>query len=221
MPVTLVQHISDNLFFGVWEIDETISELESRWLFTQAEKEIYAGFRTDSRRQQWLSYRLLLKTLLEDDHLVIIYDHAGKPYLEEHSYHISVTHTLKYAAAAICKTGRVGIDMEAEGRNLTRISSKYCSDEELAEINNPSDLFRLTLYWCAKEALYKLYGLKQLDFRQHIRISALDPFSSNRFTGTIHLPSDPCNPCNPSHPSYPLQYFIFKNLIIVTAMEKY
>ena len=134
MPVTFVQYLSDNVFFGIWEIGETVPDLESRWSFTQKEKQIYAGFRTDTRRLQWLSYRLLLRALLEDDQLAISYDDAGKPYLEEHSYHISVTHTLNYSAASICKTGRIGIDMEATGRNLHKIASKYCSDEELAEM---------------------------------------------------------------------------------------
>lgn len=215
MPVTHVQYFDENAFFGVWTIEETLQDLQGRWRFTERESMIYEGFRTENRRLQWIAYRLLLKELLADNQLQISYDAAGKPYLEEHSYHISVSHTQNFAAVAISKTGRVGIDIEVLGRDLSKIASKFCSDEELNGLGNPADTFKMTLLWCAKEALYKLYGLKQLDFRQHIKISNLDPANPHHFTGTILNPKNPNNPYNP----IPLTYFKYGNLVIVIAAE--
>ena len=108
--------------------------------------------------------------------------------------------------------------METAGRDLTRIASKFCSEEELAEIKENADPLILTLTWCAKEALYKLYGLKQLDFRHHIRVNNLNPSVSDQFTGTIINPANPCNPC---YLCYPCQYFKYKNLVIVIAQENF
>ena len=39
--------------------------------------------------------------------------------------------------------------------------------------------------WCAKEALYKYYGMKALDFKDHLRLEYSPLKKSNRLTGYI------------------------------------
>ena len=35
------------------------------------------------------------------------------------------------------------------------------------------------LVWCAKEALYKYYGLKALDFKNNLRVAPIDRIKEN------------------------------------------
>ena len=58
--------------------------------------------------------------------------------------------------------------MEKLDEKLRRTAKKYLSDTEF--IHADSDLAALGIYWCAKEALYKLYGKKKISFKNSIYI---------------------------------------------------
>ena len=69
------------------------------------------------------------------------------------------------------------------------------------------------VYWGAKEALYKAYGRRQLDFCQHILI---EPFEFNleggTCKGTVRKESFLKN--------FLLTYSLFKNYMLVYAQEE-
>ena len=64
---------------------------------------------------------------------------------------------------------------------------KFLRDEEKNSLKESNYLEHLHVYWGAKEALYKAYGRKQLDFKEHISI---EPFEFNlrngKCFGTVH-----------------------------------
>src|SRR5690606_36591656 len=95
----------------------------------------------------------------------ISYDENGKPYLNN-GLAFSISHSGIYAAIIINKTG-CGIDIEKISPKVERIKHKFLNDTDLELIDSLDDypLKILTMYWCAKEALYKLYGNKKLIFK--------------------------------------------------------
>jgi phosphopantetheinyl transferase (holo-ACP synthase) len=58
--------------------------------------------------------------------------------------------------------------MEGIHRQIQQVLPRVLSSAELRQANTPE---RQALYWCAKEALYKLYGKRALDFRTDMKIS--------------------------------------------------
>lgn len=57
-----------------------------------------------------------------------------------------------------------------------------------SEIENElvgSDLIKMSWFWSAKEALYKLYGKRGIDFREHLLLE----FTDKIFNGKIEMPN--------------------------------
>jgi phosphopantetheinyl transferase len=128
--------------------------------------------------------------LLKPDEFPVEYDSSGKPYLAGSELHISVTHTDDLAAIIISRHARVGIDIERIRPRIEKVRDKFISQDEAVLIGKERELEQLTLAWCAKEALYKLYGLRNLDFRENICVevpaSAGTTFKAGiRFGGQI------------------------------------
>lgn len=109
---------------------------------------------------------------------VIVYDALGKPFLEDKTGHVSVSHSHGLLVVALNRLEPVGVDIELMRDKVVRVQHKFLSALELAEANG--EVERLVTFWAAKEALYKYYGLKELDFCNHLRVQ-LAP----QFTGEI------------------------------------
>jgi phosphopantetheine--protein transferase-like protein len=73
----------------------------------------------------------------------------------------------------ISKTHKVGIDIEQIKQKVERIANKFMRDEELAFISGPQKIEQLYVCWCAKEAVYKCNGQKEVSFADNI---FLEPF---------------------------------------------
>jgi phosphopantetheinyl transferase len=156
--------------YAVWHITESIEELCSAIRLSESEDVLYRTFVAESRKKQWLAYRLLIRALLDPDTYPVEYDPSGKPYLAGSTFHISVTHTEDLAAVIISSREKVGIDIERIRSRIENVKEKFLSPAELAQLNSGKELEQITLAWCAKEALYKFYGCRNLDFRENIRL---------------------------------------------------
>lgn len=154
---------------------------------TAEERETMASFSCARRRNEWSSWRRLVRCNL-DPQAVIAYDPNGAPQLVGSPLHISVSHTTSWVAV-LSAPRRCAVDIETASRNFDRAKSHYLSDEEAAlpESNHP--LF-LPLIWCAKETLYKLAGECGLSLRDDLRITATD-LARNRMEGWIRTEAYP------------------------------
>jgi phosphopantetheine--protein transferase-like protein len=65
----------------------------------------------------------------------------------------------------------VGVDIESLDRNFNRIQSRYMTNTEIALSDSKEWAARV---WAAKEAIYKLYGKREVDLTKDIRITGLD-----------------------------------------------
>ena len=120
------------------------------------------------RQRELIAVRVLLHCALNKN-IAIIYDQHRKPHLADNSYHIGISHTSEWVAIILHPTKQVGIDIETIMPRVGKVRSKFLSNIENQHVL-PNDYTTLTTYWCAKEAAYKWYGKKEVDFAAHLKI---------------------------------------------------
>lgn len=156
---------------------------------TLSEQDELAGIHHPAQRIEWLACRVVVRQLIEAQHVPYLglqKDEFGKPHLIGSAWHISLSHTGGWAAAVLHRSRPVGIDIEPIREQFRRVVPRVLSESEIAHAAGEPN--RLAVYWCAKEALYKLYGKRQLTFREHLHI---EPFAdgADQLTGHVRLPN--------------------------------
>lgn len=165
MPIFFQHQINENTRLGVWKIEETEE-------FFKGNVPQHRDVTHPHKRLQHLAGRFLLQFLFPDFpyELIQIAD-TRKPFLPGEEYHFSISHCGDYAAAIVSRDSRVGIDIEVPAEKIIRISDKFLSAEEkeifLAD-HEPSDYAAPTILWSCKEAVFKWYGIGEVDFKKHI-----------------------------------------------------
>ncbi|MEJ0056853.1 MAG: 4'-phosphopantetheinyl transferase superfamily protein [Bacteroidota bacterium] len=162
----------------------------------------------EQKQLEWLTGRALIKTLAES--LGLKYnglnkDEFGKPFLNSHPHHISLSHSYPHVVAQIDRTSPVGIDLEQPKEKLRTIAHRVFSAGEVKDAGN--DIIKLCIYWCAKEALYKFYGKRNLLFTDHLKVMPFTLSLSGSIEGKIQLPENEI--------LVPLQYLVMKEFVIV------
>lgn len=128
------------------------------------------------KRLEFLASRLLVQEVcneLEIPYNGIEKDEFGKPHLIDSEYHISISHSYPMVACAIHPSKPCGIDIESLRPQLVKIKHKFLNPKELAFCGD--DLKKLCLHWSVKEALYKIYGRKNLHFAKQFAVQQIMP----------------------------------------------
>lgn len=188
MGLPIVLSLNDDCTAVVQPITDDESTLRTGLPLTAAELEELTAISHPLQRVEWLACRVAVCQLVQArglDYLGLQKDEFGKPYLIGAPWHISLSHTSGWAAAVLHRSRPVGIDIEPVRDKFTRVVPRILSEEEIAHA--AGDPNRLAVYWCAKESLYKLYGKRQLTFRQHLLIN---PFAdgADQLVGHVRLP---------------------------------
>jgi 4'-phosphopantetheinyl transferase EntD len=183
MPLFFQQHINQDTRLAVWRIEEDES-------FFRETVTVDTGVTHPQKRLQHLAGRFLLRRLFPEFPVedIRIAD-TRRPYLEDGSFHFSISHCGDFAAAVVSRHLRVGIDVEEATPRIRRIIPKFLHPEERAWLESDpqtgytpdgpaedwSPYIVPTLMWSVKEAVFKWYGDGGVDFSDHIRIR---PFAS-------------------------------------------
>ncbi|GAA4449942.1 4'-phosphopantetheinyl transferase superfamily protein [Nibrella saemangeumensis] len=176
----------------LWKIEEDEESLRIGLPLTEPEWADLGGITHPAQRVEWMACRAAMRLLAESQGLTyagLYKDEFGKPHLiapaDFNAGHISLTHTAGWAAVVWHASRPVGIDIEPIREQFVRVVPRVLSEVETAHAGQ--DLMRLAVYWCAKEALYKLYGKRQLTFREHLII---EPFAdgATQLNGHVRLP---------------------------------
>ena len=176
MAIAYHRQVDEDTEFALWKIEEEAEELYAQLQLDEQEKAFVEQLRHGKRHLHWLGTRVLLRKMLRTDEFIDCkVDAHGKPYLVNLPYHISLSHSFEYAAGMISRTRPVGIDIEQIRQKVERIASKFMNKHELAAVAaNSQKVDTLYAYWCAKEAIYKCYGQKEVSFADNI---SLEPFT--------------------------------------------
>ena len=152
-----LQHREDGIQWAVWKMEEPLDVLLSLLPNTRkisSEKEL-PRFTSERRKMEWLQ---------EDKE--IVYSSEGKPFLSDHSFYISISHTKGYVAVALSSLNSVGIDIEQYGQRVHRVSDRYIRPDEQVESYQEDLTWGLLLYWSAKETIFKRMENADADFRK-------------------------------------------------------
>jgi 4'-phosphopantetheinyl transferase len=173
MAIAYRHQIDDDTEFALWRIEEGADELYNQLQLDEDEKAFTKQLSKSKRYLHWLGTRVLLRKMLgTEEYIDCKVDTHGKPYLVSLPYHISLSHSFDYAAVMISKTSPVGIDIEQVKQKVERIAHKFMSDRERAFIEEKHKAEQLYVCWCAKEAIYKCYGQKEVSFLDNISLQA-------------------------------------------------
>lgn len=166
----------------VWELTESLQDLEYAVALDLMNREAFEAISVPSKRREFLAGKFVLEkacAILNINFKGIEKDEHGKPHLKGREYEISLTHTEEFIAVAFSKDKPVGIDLEFPRQQIFRVLPRLYSNEEVEAVGN--DLDKATIYWSAKEALYKLYGKRSVDFKKNLQLTS----SNESLHGTI------------------------------------
>lgn len=167
--------VDQNYTLVVWHLTE------SEDLFLPFKKHFSASpekldeIHVAQRRIEWLCSRYLGWTLVKEIEGKcdgIWSDEHNKPHVKNSGLQISISHAKPYVTVLIHKTKSCGADIEEKKKKLIKLAPKFLSTNELHQAN--ANLDALAIAWGAKEAVYKMYGRKQLIFKENIFLHGLD-----------------------------------------------
>lgn len=182
MPLLLHENLPYCGELGLWQIAEDEPFFQQQLPLTAREQVELANIKGGKRRLEWWSGRHLLHYMSGRPQRGECYkDQFGKPHLDASPFDISISHSHGMAAVVAAPVS-VGVDIQKVVPKIERIAHKYMRPEEEESLDATTQLEQLHVYWCAKEALYKAYGRKQLDFKAHI---AIEPFELEEYGDTL------------------------------------
>jgi 4'-phosphopantetheinyl transferase len=198
-------HTGTNSAWALWKIEEDEPVLASQVAPLES---VPDNITNPLKRLEFLAGRVLIKELVQVFGLEfhgLVKDSFGKPFLKKHGFQISLSHSYPYVAAVIHHSLSVGIDLEQPKEKLLRIAPRVLHREELLDAGQ--DIIKHCIYWCAKEALVKIHGKKDLVFSENLLI---DPFSKEKegqLVGRIIV--------NTTETTVILKYFVFEKFVVV------
>lgn len=130
------------------------------------------GVNLNRSEKERLVTKNLLSKMLSKKEVVIHYHTNGAPYLPNEDFQISISHNRFYLFILLTKRNKAGIDVQNCDPRLNKIKNYFLNKTELAHRHLSID--KLTIYWCVKEAILKLYHCNVSDFKNNITIQ---PFS--------------------------------------------
>ncbi len=198
---------------GLWEVKEDELFFLEQLPLSVAEDKYIASIK-GHRRLEWLASRFLLHKMSgRTKRSACLKDEHGKPFLVDSLYDISISHSREFAAVMAAPQS-VGIDIQKMVDKIERIAHKYMREEEMASLAADTRIEHLHVYWGAKEALYKAYGRRQLDFKEHIFIQPFQFDVTNGHCQGYTQKSD-------EYLSFDLHYEIIENdFMLVYAIEE-
>lgn len=164
---------------GVWQLTESSTDLTPHFSPEELADPAFQQYTHEKRKVEWLAIRCLIKQMIGSDFL-ISYTETGKPIINHIKFkHLSISHSRDFATVFIHEHLDVGLDIENMTRNYNSIEKRYLSEEELIMVNKNTKLH--CLYWCAKEAIFKLVPNEGVEFKQQILISSFNPELEDHF----------------------------------------
>ena len=206
MGLYLKKELENEAVIGVWQITETEEELIELSSTPSDEMEEISFIRSESLRKQRLAVRALLNTLF-DEKVYLSHHDNGKPYLENNPVNISITHTEKYVAVILHEEENVGIDIESLDRDFSAVEKKALSEDEIDDLEDEKRNEQLAIYWCAKEAVYKLLSRYNVDFAEQIEIERFRPRGEGELEATFTSKNE--------EEEFDLEYITFDRHILV------
>jgi len=186
MGLIVNSEIENGCRIGLWEIVEDYETLLQMTYLNDEDIRRMNTFKNLNRKIESLSVRALLQQMTHPNARIVYHKKSHKPYLDDGSYNISISHSHKYTSILLGKDKLVGVDLEFMSHKIERIAHKFISESDVIT-SNP--LFRrkhLYIHWCAKETLYKICDKVDINFQENLFIKPFDVEIEGYITGVVH-----------------------------------
>ena len=183
MPIVYKkEHLSSVI--AVWESNEESDFLIQRAVLTADEMALLRNFKSDSRKREFLTVRALLQELFPAEKLLINYSKNGKPNLSGKK-NISISHTKNYVAIMVGEFSHGGIDLETINERIFKLATKFLNESEIKFTGFNPSIEKLQIIWGAKEVLYKIHEIGDVDFKKHLNVEEFTEAHSGNLYASI------------------------------------
>lgn len=168
MPLYKTINPNSKTIVKIWKIEESYTSLLTPLTLKPESLERVLAMKSELHQRGFLSVRHLLMLLGYTD-FDLFYDKNGKPHLKD-GKQISITHSFEYAAVIISDY-KIGIDIEKQRDKIAVIAHKFI-DYEFKYLNKKALDYKnkLTVIWCVKESLYKLFATPGVSFKSYFLV---------------------------------------------------
>ena len=174
MPIYKILQPDEYTTLKLWKITEGFDELMSPLELTAASFNRVKQMKSEIHQLGFLSIRHLLHSFGYRDK-DLYYDTFGKPHLRNGKY-VSISHSFNFSALVV-SDHKIGVDLEKQREKIKRISSKFIGYEnDYIDLKSDHAIRELSVIWCIKESLYKLFAEPGLSFKKHTLVI---PFNLN------------------------------------------
>ena len=154
----------------LWKLSETEIELNNHLELSLSSISKLDLIKSSIQRKQFLGVQNLLK-LHNVNNGSLFYDKSGKPHLSNNKF-ISISHSFEYCGVIVSDV-KVGLDIEKLRPKILNISKKFISESDWNLIKL-SSVENVTKVWTIKEAVFKAFGHKAIDFKKNIIITSIN-----------------------------------------------
>jgi len=168
MPLYKTFSPSSQTTVKIWKITESFDYLIEGLILNHESSKRVSGMKSEIHQRGFLSVRYLLAEFGYSD-ADLFYDNNGKPHLKDGKY-ISISHSFTFSAVAI-SDDLIGVDIEKQRPKIGIIAHKFIGYEEDYLNKETTDYInKLTVIWCIKESLYKLFATPGMLFKHHFLV---------------------------------------------------
>ncbi|MBN1950559.1 MAG: 4'-phosphopantetheinyl transferase superfamily protein [Bacteroidales bacterium] len=207
MPLILKEKYEEDCVFGIWEITEDYNTLYSMVHLYPGEKDRLDGFKSEDRKIEFLSVRVLLKNLAGDTIGPIVYSDKRKPFLHQSKLRISISHSKNLTAIMLSEKKKIGLDLEFMSHKISDIEDRFINEDEVIIREPGRRKYHLYIHWCAKEALYKICDKQDISFKKNLTIEPFEPEDFGVVYGWVDNKY--------WHDKFKLNYFTINNYVVV------
>ncbi|MDR3351231.1 MAG: 4'-phosphopantetheinyl transferase superfamily protein [Prevotellaceae bacterium] len=174
-----IQKYKDGSAIAIWEITETEEQLRQACPLPHKDEEELRFIAHEQRRKERLVVYLLLENLFGKK-IYLGYHDNGRPFLQNETGDVSISHTSRFACLIYHPEEHVGIDIENTLRNFSAVEKKALSEKERDYLHEKNRPVQLCIIWSAKEALYKYIGESGIDFSTQLEIEKFTPHKQGK-----------------------------------------
>jgi len=211
MGLIINREIEDRCLIGLWEITEDFETLFRMTCLNDEDIRRLNSFRSLSRKIESLSVRALLQQMTCPDARIVYHKQSNKPFLEDGSYNISISHSHKYTSILLGRNKLVGVDLEYMTHKIERVAHKFIHKQDIITTNPLTRRKQLYIHWCAKEAMYKICDKIDINFQEDLIIKPFDVNTEGCITGVVQNDF--------RHEEFKMHYQIVNNYVWVYCIK--
>jgi len=185
MGLLVNREIEEGCRLGLWEITEDYETLFQMTYLNDDDILRLNKFKNLNRKIESLSVRALLQQMTKRDARIVYKNQSHKPFLDDGSYNISVSHSNRYTSILLGKNKHVGVDLEYMSHEIEQLAHKFINNREVITDHPATRSEHLYIHWCAKETLYKICDKQNINFQENLTIMPFEVEQQGEIIGVI------------------------------------